>query len=267
LLSGLSAEWRAAHARAFDRPPLRPRLPLAWQGHAIGSVEPELVAHAELQRQLANGPLLLASSRTGVELLGDDLTAALARLAFALRDAGLAGRWRDEQLAVCDAQGRPLGTIERGAVRPLGIATTAVHLAAWAPDGRWWLQQRAFDKATDPGLWDTLVGGMVPAGETPESALPRETWEEAGLRMGQFVQVAHGGRLLTRRPATEVAHGYVVEHLHWVRAVLPEGVVPSNQDGEVAAFACLDAAAVRGRLEQGEFALDASAILLAADAS
>jgi len=26
-----------------------------------------------------------------------------------------------------------------------------------------WVQQRALDKANDPGLWDTLMGGMVSA--------------------------------------------------------------------------------------------------------
>jgi hypothetical protein len=57
-------------------------------------------------------------------------------LAQALRVAGLAGAWRDELLAVTDEQGTALGVVERAAVRPLGIATRAVHLLARSPDGR-----------------------------------------------------------------------------------------------------------------------------------
>ena len=45
-----------------------------------------------------------------------------------MREAGVAHAWRDEQLAVTDAQGRTLGTVERAVVRPLGITTFAVHL-------------------------------------------------------------------------------------------------------------------------------------------
>ena len=42
--------------------------------------------------------------------------------------------------------------VERGVVRVLGITTYAVHLVGSRRDGAVWVQQRAFDKATDPGL-------------------------------------------------------------------------------------------------------------------
>ena len=66
-------------------------------------------------------------------------------------------------------------------MRPLGITTHAVHLVGWTPDGAVWVQQRAHDKATDPGLWDTTMGGLVTAGESIAATLMRETEEEAGL--------------------------------------------------------------------------------------
>jgi 8-oxo-dGTP pyrophosphatase MutT (NUDIX family) len=265
-LASLPADWRRSLADALDRPPQRPRQPLHWKGHAIGSVEPELLAQPALRAWLASAAPLQPQAQ-GWAVRGDDLSASLARIAAALRDAGLAHTWRNELLAVRDAHGQALGAVERAVARVLGVATEAVHLAAWAPDGGFWLQQRAFDKPTDPGLWDTLVGGMVPAGETHEGALPRETAEEAGLQLAQLRDLAYGGCLQVRRPAAEVRHGYVVERLHWWRAVLPEGVSPANQDGEVAGFACMPAAAVARRLAQGEFTLDAAAILLRADAA
>ena len=145
----------------------------------------------------------------------------------------------------------------------LGIVTEAVHLVAIDEEGRHWVQQRAFDKPTDPGLWDTLVGGVIPASDTLEHALERETWEEAGLRLAQVRELRHGGRVLTQRPAG-FAHGYVDEWLDWFTCTLPAGVTPSNQDGEVAEFCCMDAAEVTQRLERDEFTIDAAQVLLAA---
>jgi 8-oxo-dGTP pyrophosphatase MutT (NUDIX family) len=127
-----------------------------------------------------------------------------------------------------------------------------------------WVQQRAFDKPTDPGLWDTLVGGLVPARDTTADALARETWEEAGLRLPQVRALRHGGRLLTRRPFGEQAHGYVVEWIDWFACTLPPGVVPANQDGEVAGFRCMAPAEVEALLQQDGFTIDASLVLLEA---
>ena len=55
-------------------------------------------------------------------------TASLRQVALAMREAGVAHTWRDEQLAVTDSDGRMLGVVERAVVRPLGITTFAVHL-------------------------------------------------------------------------------------------------------------------------------------------
>jgi len=235
-----------------------PRLALHWQGARIGSVALAISEHSALRGlwHVKGKAVVLAS-----EL---DLTNALARVAIALRDAGLMKAWRNEQLAVHDEHGHLLGTVERGAVRLLGIATEAVHLAGWHPDGRFWVQQRAFDKPTDPGLWDTLVGGMVPAGEPLETALARESWEEAGLVLGDLQDLVYGGCITTERPANELAHGHVVERLHWYKAVVPDGVVPVNQDGEVAQFRCMAGEEVAALLQAGQFTLDAGLILAAA---
>lgn len=256
----LAPAWRAHLHAAADCAPRHPRVPLAWQGQRIGSVEPDLFERAGL----GGSPLVRwRDPLTSWEVVGD-LTASLARLAFVLRDRGLAHAWRDEQLAVRNAAGQVLGTVERAAVRPLGIATHAVHLVATHPRGGHWVQQRAFDKPSDPGLWDTLVGGMVPARDALEEALARETWEEAGLRLAQLRDLRPGGRLLTRRPFRELPHGYVVEVIDWYACTLPAGVEPANQDGEVAGFRCMPPAEVEMLLEREAFTIDASLVLLAA---
>jgi len=253
--------WRAQLLARLHQPPLAPREPLWWGDAAIGSVEPVVA------QRVAGGAPIAADRRGGVagwRVTGLSLQPSLAGLAEALRTAGLVRAWRNELLAVTDGQGRELASVERGVVRLLGIATHAVHLLGFAPDGRHWLQQRAFDKADDPGLWDTLVGGMVPAGEAMDGALAREMLEEAGLAVSQLRGLAPGGQVATSRPSTSVPHGHVVERLDWFRCVVPDGVVPENRDGEVAQFRLMGRGEVIERLRRGEVTVDAAAILLAA---
>lgn len=254
----LDAGWLAAlHDRA-NQPPMRPRVPL-WAGDArIGSVEPGLLAQIALPDRLVVEAIV--AGERGRRVNGE-LTASLNVIALALRQAGAAHAWRDEQLAVVDDQGRRLGTVERAVVRPLGIATLAVHLVGVATDGRHWVQQRALTKPNDPGLWDTLMGGMVPASDSVEQALERETWEEAGLRLVQVEQLVRGGQVGTRRPTGDGRAGYVVEHIDWYRCVVPDGVVPVNQDGEVAQFRLMDRGQLRDCLQCDEFTTEAALIV------
>jgi 8-oxo-dGTP pyrophosphatase MutT (NUDIX family) len=248
-------DWLARLRAGADAPPARPRVPLWWSGRQIGSVEPAMAARA-------GGHAPWVEEHDGWHVAGDDLTAGLGQLALCLRDAGLAHSWRHEQLAVRDLQGALLGTVERAVVRPLGIATQAVHLLGLAADGRHWVQQRAFDKPNDPGLWDTLMGGMVPASDSVRQALERETWEEAGLRVEQLHALQWGGRIAIRRPAGDGQDcGYVVEEVDWYRCELAHGAVPANQDGEVAQFALLPGDEVARRLLNGEFTTEAALIL------
>lgn len=246
----MNADWLGRLRARADRPPLRPRMPLRLaQGDAVvGSVEPAL------GERLAAAGLPVAGR--GDEFVVDGAAdASFARIAHWLHGHGLAGRWRDELLAVSDEHGTVHGAIERAAVRPLGITTFAVHLAGRDPAGRWWLQQRAHDKATDPGLWDTLMGGLVADRESLAQTLERETWEEAGLRLAELTGLRPHGTLLVRRP---VAEGYMVERIAVYEAVVPGHLVPENQDGEVQRFECVDEATLRARLVADAFTLEAA---------
>jgi len=266
----VSPQWRAALLARANQLPLRPRLPLLWQQHVIGSVEADffdpLISHQpKLARELLQ--LVRSGSDSHWRLLGD-ATPALQALADALRDLG-AGRvrqhWRNEQLAVCDAQGQRIASVERGVVRPLGMDTRAVHLVGCSSDGRFWVQQRSLDKANEPGLWDTLMGGMVAAQDSLESALARETWEEAGLPMDALTELRRGGEVVLRKPSSDGADaGYVVEWVDWYRCTVPDGVQPLNQDGEVLQFALLEVPDLIKRLQRDEFTTEAALILLCA---
>jgi 8-oxo-dGTP pyrophosphatase MutT (NUDIX family) len=256
----LDANWRQTRARLADRPPQKPRVPLWSHGARIGSAEPELFGRlpGALQRGIVTP--VRRDPAAGWQVEGD-LTRSLHELALAMRGAGLAHVWRDEQLAVTDEAGKVLGTVERAIVRPLGIATRAVHLLGYTPDGRHWIQQRSFAKANDPGMLDTLVGGMVPASDSTDEALVRETWEEAGLKPAQLQQLQHGGVITIRGPSNSGFGGYIVERIDWYRCVLPDSIVPVNQDGEVQEFRLMPPAEVLARLLQHEFTLEAALIL------
>lgn len=192
----------------------------------------------------------------------DALSDALERTARWLHEHGLGGRWRHEALAVTDAGGAEQARIERGAVRVLGVTTFAVHLCGYAqgPQGEvvQWLQQRALDKATDPGLWDTLMGGQCGAGERLAETLERETWEEAGLRLQALQALREAGRCSFERP---VSDGWLVEHIDLFEAWVPEGLSPINQDGEVECFERAGAPQVLERIVRDEVTLEAALMM------
>lgn len=242
--------WLDDLRRRAAQPPLQPREPLRLGRAEIGSIEPAIG-----ERMVADGaPLRHEAGAWQITSQDDE---ALSELAHWLHAQGLAGRWRDELLPVTDVDGMPHGAIERAAVRPLGITTHAVHLVGRHADGRFWVQQRAWDKATDPGLWDTLVGGLMSADESVRETLARETWEEAGLRLEELDALRPLGHLQIRRPVTE---GYMVERAVLFQAVLPRSLSPQNQDGEVAGFACVSADELREGLAAGRYTLEAALI-------
>jgi 8-oxo-dGTP pyrophosphatase MutT (NUDIX family) len=246
--------WLARQKEQADAPPSSARVAL-WldaSGGEIGNIEPVL------GQRLFDAGLPLRHSADGWHVTGE-ADASLALIAHWMNTNALGGRWRDELLAVTDVHGQVVSQIERAAVRPLGIISFAVHLVAHAEHGGTWVQQRALDKATDPGLWDTAMGGLVAGGESVMQALERETWEEAGLRLAELHDVAARGRITIRRPVD--AHGYMVEHIDVFEATVPAGVVPANQDGEVLRFERLGGVPLRERLMQGAFTLEASLIL------
>ena len=257
-------DWLQGLRRTAVVPPLRPRVPL-WAGESmIGSVEPDFLSQIVLQ-PLSDGnrPLLKQEHPLplGWRLMGD-VTTSLSLVAKALREAGLAGVWRSEQLAVPDQFGHRKGTVERAAVRPLGITTLAAQLVGQTTGGRFWVQQRAFNKPNDSGMWDTLMGGMVSAADTVQTALVRETWEEAGLHLADLKDVRYSGRLSTRRPASDGnGAGYLIEDIDWYVCTVPEGLVPVNQDGEVEQFVLMDAQTMLQFMQRGEFTTEAALIL------
>jgi 8-oxo-dGTP pyrophosphatase MutT (NUDIX family) len=246
--------WPAiAAARQGDR---AARVPFSIGPHTVGSVAP---GHLRALRELVDAAWSVTD--TAVMLQAADADAALAQVNARLRVQGLVVAWRDETFPVFtpDATG-VLARIERAASRFWGTVTLGAHANGWVagPDGRpaaLWIAQRAFDKATDPGLHDNLIGGGVPDGQSPWQTLQREGWEEAGLA-ADLLRRALPGRVL--RIEREIPEGWQVEDLHVFDLQLPAGLAPSNQDGEVAGFALLPVAGALRLARSERMTVDAS---------
>jgi 8-oxo-dGTP pyrophosphatase MutT (NUDIX family) len=234
------------------------RLPLFISGLVVGSV---LASDAALCPQ----GLRAQTDNTGWHL-PDDLSernTVLAAWANALRQAGRLMAWRDELLSVSlmpplDAilQDLPpaLAEVERGAARVLGIFTHAVHLVGLADDGRVWLQQRALTKATDPGLWDSLAGGLLNSRDTLAVGVLRETYEEAGLTADDLSGLRLCGMVQEHRDTRD---GHIAQAVWAYSATLKPNVHPRNLDGEVIGFACVSRAELAAYIAAGQVSYEA----------
>jgi len=189
---------------------------------------------------------------------GSTLTAELAKLAIRLYEEGCIPKWRDELLDVWCGN-NVVGAIERGVVRPLGLLTRAVHLNAWSARGELWVARRALNKPTDPGMWDTLVGGLVGHHEPDDLALVRETQEEAGLSEADIA--GRGPIRSIYRMQRRVDEGFQYEEVLTTDCVLADDAAPQNQDGEVMEIVCLPVADIETMLLDGAFTLEASIVI------
>jgi 8-oxo-dGTP pyrophosphatase MutT (NUDIX family) len=118
-----------------------------------------------------------------------------------------------------------------------------------------WIARRAWDKPTDPGRLDNLIGAGVPLGQTPREALLREAWEEAGLQSHELGGLRRG-RVIEL--ACDIPEGWQHEWLHVYDLALPAGRVPQNQDGEVAEHRLLPIDEALECAADGEMTTDAA---------
>ena len=87
-----------------------------------------------------------------------------------------------EIFELVDEQGRIVGRAPRALChRTPSLLHRAAHVIVTDGAGRIYLQKRSATKDTQPGKWDTSVGGHVDAGEDFEAGARREMREELGL--------------------------------------------------------------------------------------
>jgi 8-oxo-dGTP pyrophosphatase MutT (NUDIX family) len=231
--------WPAvAAARAHDA---AARVPFAVAHGEAAPLPVGSVARAHLP-VLQQWPQWLQVHERGVTLVAAPAARAdaMATMHAQLRAEGLIVGWRDEPFALYTVHGQPLGTaIERAATRFWGSLTLGAHCNGYVADShgrpaQLWIARRAITKPTDPGKLDNLVGGGVPADQSPRDTVVREAWEEAGLTPAQMHGLSRGRVLHLLR---DIPEGLQREWIHVYDVSLPAGLMPQNQDGEVAEVA------------------------------
>jgi len=228
------------HALAAATHATTPRVPFSVGGRRVGSVA---MAHLPALKAFA-GRLAVSGDSVDLNVPPAERDRAFEHVNHALHEQGLIVAWRDETYAVVDPETlEVLARFERAASRFWGSLTFGAHATGYVagPDGRpakLWIAQRSFTKPTDPGLYDNLIGGGVPVGQTAAETLVREGFEEAGLTPEQLSGARAAGVLQVAR---DIAEGFQHEWLYTFDIELPAGLQPSNQDGEVAAFTLMPA--------------------------
>ncbi|MEX8504433.1 DUF4743 domain-containing protein [Leptothrix ochracea] len=186
--------------------------------------------------------------------------AVLAQLADELHGMGHIG-WRGELYAVREeTKDEPIALIERAAAKFLGLKTVGAHCNGFIVDHRGrpshlWVGKRASSKATDPGLLDNLVGCGVPWPQTPDEAVIREGWEEAGLSASCMQQALLRNVYQVDRQDADGQHR---QRLYVYDLALPREVEPQNQDGEVDAYLLLAIQEIVVGLKMARFTADAA---------
>ena len=89
----------------------------------------------------------------------------------------------EEWFPVVNKEGRVIGKAPRSVCHDGKslLLHPVVHLHIFNRSGKLYLQKRSMRKDTQPGKWDTSVGGHISPDETVADALKRESREELGL--------------------------------------------------------------------------------------
>ena len=84
---------------------------------------------------------------------------------------------------IVDERDRVIGQASRAQTHRDGFLHRAIHVFATDDAGLLFLQRRALDKESAPGLWSSSCSGHVDSGETYDQAALRELVEEIGLTL------------------------------------------------------------------------------------
>jgi 8-oxo-dGTP pyrophosphatase MutT (NUDIX family) len=220
--------------------------------HHVGYVRPALA-----DRLVALSPDF--SSVDARLVLAPDAAGSLNALAMA---AGLRSRGEDFDVrAVMD--GPVLAVLDRGALPDFGVIGVGVHLNGLVrrADGLYlWVAKRAADKKLDPGKFDNLVAGGVPAGLAPFETLVKEAEEEAALPASLSAQA----RLVARFSYNmERPEGLRRDVVYTYDLDLPDSFIPQPADGEVESFSLWPLARVFEAVSEGdEFKFNVNLVLI-----
>jgi 8-oxo-dGTP pyrophosphatase MutT (NUDIX family) len=215
-------------------------LPLLRDGVRLGRVRRDTAA------LLAGLPDVFAVAADHVALIAPGETETLSRTIDAALDRlGGLPKWRNERFAVAPRWGAPpVFMLDRGLVAFLGARAYGVHLNGWRRDGgrlMLWIGRRAPDKKVAPDKLDNLVAGGIGSGLGVAATLAKEAQEEASIPPELLAAARPTGALSY---CMETRAGLRDDVLFTYDLEMPTDFVPRNTDGEIVAFALMDAADV-----------------------
>jgi isopentenyldiphosphate isomerase len=158
--------------------------------------------------------------------------------------------WRSERFEVSGLDDMlPMFEVDRSAMPFLGARAFGVHVNGWVrgTDGpMMWVARRAASKSTYPGMLDNVAAGGIAARETPESAMKRECWDEAGIgpsHSSDAFAVSTVSYLMDVSEGLRAHVGYVFD------LELPASWSPQQRDGEAESHTLWSLAKVRRTVE------------------
>ncbi|XP_068652441.1 nudix hydrolase 20, chloroplastic-like isoform X3 [Aristolochia californica] len=161
---------------------------------------------------------------------------------------------RNELYPVTSSFGMPIFfSLERAAAPYFGIKAYGVHMNGYVRRGSQkflWVGKRSNLKPTFPGLLDHLVAGGLPHGISCKKNLLKECEEEAGIPPSISDTAVSVGAVSY---ADIDGHRYKRDVLFCYDLELPDGFIPSNQDGEVESFKLIPIAKVANIIQRTEF--------------
>jgi 8-oxo-dGTP pyrophosphatase MutT (NUDIX family) len=228
-------------------------IPLRAAGSQVGWLHPKWI------RRVLEQPSPWRLQSGGVELSSERPTfasrsAAVADWAEAIRASGSLPGWRDERVAIRSLD-RPLFSIERALLRPLGLLLNSVQANVWCMGTHGpqiWIARRSMSKPVEPGKLDALVAGGIAGFDEPFSTLVRECAEEAAIDESLARQAVAVGTLdlsyATQYDGLPALHR---EHIYLFDLQLPAQTVPQPHDGEHAEILSMSPAQVYASIKAG----------------
>jgi 8-oxo-dGTP pyrophosphatase MutT (NUDIX family) len=237
-------------------------LPLFAGNNRIGRLRRD---NAEMLRRF---PDVFCVTTDAVRLVAEGDPAAVSRAVDAVVGA-LVGeqrlpRWRDETFDVAPRWGAPpVLRLDRGAVPFFGTRAYGVHLNGYRRKGAdlyLWIGRRASDKRIAPNKLDNLVAGGIGSGHGVVDTLIKEALEEASIPASLSKTAIPAGAVSYRM---ENRLGIRDDVLFVYDLETPADFVPKCNDGEIAEFTLMPAAAVLERVrDTRDFKFNVNLVIL-----
>jgi 8-oxo-dGTP pyrophosphatase MutT (NUDIX family) len=192
------------------------------------------------------------------------VTGAVDAVVEALVSEHRVPRWRNEAFDVAARWGEtPVFRLDRGAVPFFGTRAYGVHLNGYRRNGDdlyLWIGRRAPDKRIAPNKLDNLVAGGIGSGHGVVDTLIKEALEEASIPASLSKTAIPAGAVSYRM---ENRLGIRDDVLFVYDIETPAAFVPKCNDGEIAEFTLIPAAAVLERVrDTQDFKFNVNLVIL-----